>query len=106
MMMKTVRALAWALVVLGLSVGAVAAQDMYVGTVTRVDQPAQVIVFDDGRMYRVVPNTVVMVDNRPMMYTTVQPGTRVVVRGAQPVAFREGQYVVVSGPAVAAVPAP
>jgi hypothetical protein len=100
------RALACALVVVGLTVGAVAAQDMYVGTVTRVDQPAQVIVFDDGRMYRVVPNTVVMVDNRPLMYTTVPPGTRVVVRGGQPVAFRDGQYVIVSGPAVAAVPAP
>src|SRR5713226_7796196 len=99
-MMKTARALAWALVVLGLTVGAVAAQDMYVGTVTRIDQPAQVIVFEDGRMYRVVPNTVVLYDNQPMTYTTVRPGTRVVVRSGQPVTFREGQYVVVSSPAM------
>ena len=80
-MMKTARALVWALVVLGLSVGAVAAQDMYVGTVTRIDQPAQVIVFEDGRMYRVAPNTVLLYDNQPVMYTTLRPGTRVVVRG-------------------------
>ena len=103
-MMKTARALAWALVVLGLTVGAVAAQDMYVGTVTRIDQPAQVIVFEDGRMYRVVPNTVVLYDNQPVTYTTLRPGTRIVVRGGQPVAFREGQYIVVAGPAVTTAP--
>jgi hypothetical protein len=103
-MMKTARALACALVLVGLVVGAAGAQEVYVGTVTRIDQPAQVIVFDDGRMYRVVPNTAVMIDNRPVAFTTLQPGTRVIVRGAQPVAFREGQYVVVSGPAVATAP--
>jgi hypothetical protein len=103
-MMKIARALACALVVVGLTVGVAPAQETYVGTVTRIDQPAQVIVFQDGRMYRVVPNTVVLVDNQPMMYTTLPPGARVVVRGGQPVTFREGQYVVVSGPAVATVP--
>jgi hypothetical protein len=103
-MRKTARALACALVVVGLTVGAVAAQDLYVGTITRVDQPAQVIVFEDGRMYRVVPNTMVLVDNQPVTYTTVRPGTRVIVRGGQPVTFRVGQYVIVSGPAVATAP--
>jgi hypothetical protein len=103
-MMKLARALACALVVLGLTVGVVPAQDIYVGTVTQIDQPAQVIVFDDGRMYRVVPNTVVLVDNQPMMYTTLQPGARVSLRGGQPVMFRDGQYVIVSGPAVSAAP--
>ena len=101
-MKKTARALACALVLAGAAVGAVGAQDMYVGTVTRVDQPAQVIVFEDGRMYRVVPNTAVLIDNRPVAYTTLQPGARVIVRGGQPVAFREGQYVIISGPAAAA----
>ncbi len=103
-MMKTARALACALVLVGVAVGAVGAQEMYVGTVTRIDQPAQVIVFEDGRMYRVVPNTAVLVDNRPVAYTTLQPGSRVIVRGGQPVAFREGRYVVISGPAVATAP--
>lgn len=103
-MMKVGRALAWALMVVGLAVGAAPAQDMYVGTITRIDQPAQVIVFEDGRMYRVVPNTVVLVDNHPMMYSTLQPGARVTVRGGQPVMFRDGQYVIVSAPAVSAAP--
>jgi hypothetical protein len=101
-MRKTARALACALVLVGATIGAVGAQDVYVGTVTRVDQPAQVIVFEDGRMYRVVPNTAILVDNRPVAYTTLQPGARVIVRGGQPVAFREGQYVVIAGPAAAA----
>jgi hypothetical protein len=88
-----------------LTVGAAPAQEMYVGTVTRIDQPAQVIVFEDGRMYRVVPNnTVVLVDNRPMVYSALQPGTRITLRGGQPVMFRDGQYVVVSGPAVSMAP--
>src|SRR5262249_58832692 len=54
------------------------------------------------RRYRVVPNPAIRVDNRPVAYTTLQPGARVIVRGGQPVAFRQGQYVVISGPAAAA----
>src|SRR5262245_1474960 len=97
------RALACALVIAGLGLAASAAigQDVYIGTVTRIDQPARVVIFDDGRMYRVVPTTAFLVNDRPMVYTTLQPGTRVVVRGGEPVMFRDGQYVVVSAPAVA-----
>jgi len=97
------RALACALVIAGLGLAASAAigQDVYVGTVTRIDQPARVVIFDDGRMYRVAPRTVVLVNDQPMMYTTLQPGTRVVVRGGEPVAFRDGQYVIMTAPAMA-----
>jgi hypothetical protein len=96
------RTLACALVVtLGLAASAAVGQDVYTGTVTRIDQPAQVIIFDDGRMYRVVPNTVMLVDNHPMTYMTLQPGARVVIRGGEPVMFRDGQYVLFTGPAVA-----
>jgi hypothetical protein len=84
------------LVVLGLAASGAIGQDVYVGTVTRIDQPARVIIFDDGRMYRVMPNTMLMVDDRPMVYTTLEPGARVAVRAGQPVTFRDGQYVVVT----------
>lgn len=95
------RALACALVVaMGLVVANVAVgQDVYTGTVTRIDPPAHVIIFQDGRMYRIGPDTAVLVDNQPMMFTTLQPGARVVVRGGEPVMFRDGQYVVMSGAA-------
>jgi hypothetical protein len=103
MMKYITRALMCALVVVGVVATGAVGQDVYVGTVTRIDQPAHVIIFDDGRMYRIAPNTVVLVDNQPMVYTSLQPGTRIVVRGGEAVAFRDGQYVLVSAPAMAPV---
>jgi hypothetical protein len=100
------RALACALVVVGLAASGAIGQDVYMGTVTRIDQPARVIIFDDGRMYRVMPNTMLVADNRPVMYTTLQPGTYVVVRSGEPVTYRDGQYVVVSSGAMAPAYAP
>ena len=98
------RALACALVVaLGLAASGAIGQDVYTGTITRIDEPSQVIIFEDGRMYRVVPNTVVFVDNQPMTYMALQPGTRVVVRGGEPVMFRDGQYILFTGWAMAPV---
>lgn len=100
------RALACALVVIGLATSGAIGQDVYMGTVTRIDQPARVVIFDDGRMYRVMPNTVMLANNQPVMYTTLQPGTYVVVRSGEPVMYREGQYVVVSSGAMAPAYAP
>jgi hypothetical protein len=97
MMKYFTRALACALVVIGLASTMAVGQDVYTGVVTRIDEPAHVVIFEDGRMFRIVPNTVVLVDNQPMVYSTLQPGARVVVRGGEPVAFRDGQYVLVSG---------
>jgi hypothetical protein len=80
------------------------------GTVVRVDQPSGVIVLDSGQMYRATPQTVFLVNNRPMSFSTIQPGTPVVVQYAQPVIYRDGQYVLVSSPTavapVAAAPMP
>jgi hypothetical protein len=95
------RALACALVVLGLTASFAVGQDVYTGTVTRIDQPARVIIFEDGRMYRVAPSTVLLVDNRPMVYSSLQPGSRVVVRAGEPVTYRDGQYVLVTSGAMA-----
>ena len=48
------------------------------GTVLRVDQP-NVIVLSDGRVVPATAQTTVMVDNRAVPYTSVQPGTRVLI---------------------------
>jgi hypothetical protein len=97
MMKYFTRALACALVVIGLASTMAVGQDVYTGVVTRIDEPAHVVIFEDGRMYRIAPNTVVLVDNQPIVYSSLQPGARVIVRGGEPVAFRDGQYILVSG---------
>jgi hypothetical protein len=70
------------------------------GTVVRVDPGANVVVMDDGRMYQMVGDSMVFIDNQPARVTTVRPGSRVVLRSPRPVTFRDGQYIVVqqSGP--------
>src|SRR5262249_27258915 len=83
--------LACALVVGGLAASGAIGQDVYTGRITRIDQPAHVIIFDDGRMYRVAPSTVVLVNDQPVMYSSLQPGAYVVVRSGEPVVYRDGQ---------------
>jgi ABC-type Fe3+-hydroxamate transport system substrate-binding protein len=73
----------------------------YEGTVTRVDTPQRVIVMSDGRMYQVPADSMVYVNGQPVTYTTVQPGTPVVLNNAQLVELRDGRYVVVQQPATA-----
>jgi hypothetical protein len=48
------------------------------GTVVRFDQP-NLIVLTDGRVVPATAQTTVMVDNRAVPYTALQPGTRVVI---------------------------
>jgi hypothetical protein len=48
------------------------------GTVVRFDQP-NLIVLSDGRVVPATAQTVVMVDNRAVPYTAVQPGTAVII---------------------------
>ena len=68
-----------------------AAQDA--GIVIRTDPNAHVVVLDDGRMYRVTPNTVFVVENRPTPFAALRPGQRVVVQSGEVVVLRDGQYV-------------
>jgi hypothetical protein len=68
------------------------------GTVVRVDPSANVIVMDDGRMYQVVGDSMVLIDNQPARVTTLRPGSRVLLRSPRPVTYRDGQYVVVQQP--------
>jgi len=74
------------------------------GRVVRVEPNANVVVLDDGRMFRVAPNTVVLLDNRPVDAGTLQPGASVIIRSGEPVVLRDGRYITVAAPAVAAVP--
>jgi ribosomal protein L14 len=93
----------------------VAAQQVYTGSVLRIDPSAGVIVFSDGRMLQTTADTVIISGNQRMMLSSLQQGTAVTVYQAQPVALRDGRYVLISetgaraatgGPVTAIVPPP
>lgn len=86
-----------------LAVTAVTAQQVVTGTIVRIDQPAGVVVLDNGMMYQTTPQTVYLVNNQPAHFSMLAPGTPVVVQHAQPVMFREGRYVVMSHPSAPGV---
>lgn len=95
MLIRRVGLAACALVLL--AVAAVSAQQVVVtGTVVRIDQPAGVVVLDNGQMYRATPQTVFLVNNQPMTFGTIQPGIPVIVQYGEPVVYREGRYVVMT----------
>jgi hypothetical protein len=75
------------------------------GDVTRVDPAQRVIVLNNGQMYQVPADSVVYVNGQPVAWTTVQPGTRVMVpAGAQLVELRDGRYMVVQQAPVVTTP--
>jgi hypothetical protein len=95
--------LAALLVVMMLAVSTVAFAQTVVdatGRVVRVDAGAQVIVLDNNQAFRVTPNTVLLVDNRPVTFGTIQPGQAVVIRSGEAVA------VMPSAPVTAQTPGP
>ena len=73
-----------------------AAQADHRGKVVRLDSSAKVIVFDDGRMVRMAPDTVVLVEEKPVTFETVRPGASVIIRSGEAVEFRNGGYVVIT----------
>jgi hypothetical protein len=78
----------------------------YRGTVVRVDEPQQVVVLDNGQMYRVSGNQAIVVNGQPMVLSRVQPGTPVTIVSGTPVVYQNGQYVAVpASSAVVAAPA-
>jgi len=68
------------------------------GEVTRVDTAQRVIVLNNGQMYQVPADSVVYVNGQPTAWTTVQPGTRIVVSQGQLVELRDGRYMLVQSP--------
>src|SRR5262249_14266122 len=71
-----------------------AAQVVDTGTIVRIDPQSSVVMLEDGRMYRVTPSTVFLVDNGPTTFATLRPGERVAIQGGEPVMYREGRYIV------------
>ena len=66
------------------------------GKVMKLDSTANVVVFEDGSMYRVVPETVFLVEEKPVKFETLQPGTTVIIRSGEAVQFKDGKYIVIS----------
>lgn len=101
----------------------VAAQQVYTGSVLRIDPSAGVVVFQDGRMFQTTADTVIISNNQRMLLSSLNQGTNVALYSAQPVALRDGRYVLLSdagsraamghvttmppsGPTIAVVPPP
>jgi hypothetical protein len=105
------RILVIACTAVALAATAVSAQHVVTGTVVRIDQPAGVVVLDNGQMYQATPQTVFLVNNQPTNFGTIAPGMPVVVQQGQPVVLRDGRYVVLApaapaGTVVTQAPAP
>jgi hypothetical protein len=66
------------------------------GKVVKLDSAANVVVLEDGTMYRMVPDTVIIVEEKPVKFETLQPGAAVVIRSGEPVEFKDGKYIVIS----------
>jgi hypothetical protein len=66
------------------------------GKVVKLDSAAHVVVLEDGSMYRVMPETVFIVEEKPVKFDTLQPGTTVVIRSGEPVQFKDGKYIVIT----------
>ena len=64
------------------------------GKVIKLDSPARVVVLEDGSMYRVVPDTVFLVEEKPVKFEALQPGTTVVIQSGEPVQFKDGKYII------------
>jgi hypothetical protein len=66
------------------------------GKVTKLDSAANVVVFEDGTMYRIVPDTVILVEQKPVKFETLQPGAMVVIRSGEAVQLKDGQYIIIT----------
>jgi len=85
---------------------AVASAQMQTGAVVRIDPQSKVLLLDDGRMYRVTPNTMLVVENQPAPFTALVPGQRVMIQSGEVVMLRDGQYVAVAQAPAAPVQTP
>jgi hypothetical protein len=86
-----------------LTTGLTAQANDHKGKVTRLDSKANVVVLDDGRMFRVAPDTVIIVEEKPVTFQTLRPGASVVIRSGEAVELRDGRYIVVTPSASPAI---
>jgi ribosomal protein L14 len=66
------------------------------GKVIKLDSTANVVVLEDGTMYRMAPDTVILIEEKPVKFEALKPGAAVVIRSGEPVQFRDGQYIVIT----------
>lgn len=66
------------------------------GKVVRIDSAANVVVLEDGTMYRAIPDTVFLVEEKPVKIETLQPGVAVVIRSGEAVEFKDGKYILIT----------
>jgi hypothetical protein len=92
-MRRHIARFAVAVAVLGVATVAAAQVAVESGTVVRIDPQSSVVMLDDGRMFRITPQTVVMIDNRPAPLPALRPGERIVIQSGEPVAYRDGRYI-------------
>src|SRR6266536_2884716 len=71
------------------------ADEAITGHVVRVEQPVGVVVLDDGRIFQITDETLIMVKDQDVDLSDVQDGDDVTLESAQPVEFRDGQYVLI-----------
>jgi len=83
--------------VLALGVVPLAQADDIKGTIVKIEQPAKVVVLDDGRMFQVKKETVFMIESKPVTFTQLQPGKVVVIQSGVPVQFKDGKYIIIEG---------
>lgn len=81
------------LVVSGVPAQPVTATGDQQGRILHLDPQANVIVLEDGRMVRATPSTVILIDDRPVQFSALEPGATVLVRSGEVVVLRDGQYV-------------
>jgi hypothetical protein len=67
------------------------------GIVAEVDTAAGVVKLDDGRMYRLKPGAELVYRGSPTPLGALRPGNYITISGAEPVVYRDGQYVQSSG---------
>ena len=65
------------------------------GKIMKLDTAENVVVFEDGSMYRVAPDTVILVEEKPVQFDTLKPGAMVVIRSGEAVQLKDGKYIIV-----------
>jgi hypothetical protein len=76
------------------------------GRVVRVDPAAQIVILDNNQAFRVTPNTVVLVGDRPTPIGALQPGQPVVIRAGEAVAITPTGGTLAQAPPSTVVVAP
>jgi hypothetical protein len=73
------------------------------GMVVRVDQVERIVVLEDGRIFRVIDTTELVVNDKPATIMALEPGTQVIIRNGQAVVVPDGGAALIREPAATPV---